>query len=54
MEQLSPAHQRDRLTLFLDPNKDPLGGGYHFLQSTVGIGSGGWFGTGLLLSLIHI
>ncbi|MFZ9172909.1 FtsW/RodA/SpoVE family cell cycle protein, partial [Vulcanococcus sp.] len=41
-------HQRDRLTLFLDPNKDPLGGGYHLLQSTVGIGSGGWFGTGLL------
>ena len=41
-------HQRDRLTLFLDPNKDPLGGGYHLLQSTVGIGSGGVFGTGLL------
>ena len=41
-------HQRDRLTLFLDPNKDPLGGGYHLLQSTVGIGSGGLFGTGLL------
>jgi rod shape determining protein RodA len=41
-------HQRDRLTLFLDPNKDPLGGGYHLLQSTVGIGSGGWFGTGLM------
>ncbi|MBW0168474.1 MAG: rod shape-determining protein RodA [Vulcanococcus sp.] len=41
-------HQRDRLTLFLDPNQDPLGGGYHLLQSTVGIGSGGWFGTGLL------
>jgi len=41
-------HQRDRLTLFLDPNKDPLGGGYHLLQSTVGIGSGGLLGTGLL------
>jgi rod shape determining protein RodA len=41
-------HQRDRLTLFLDPAKDPLGGGYHLLQSTVGIGSGGLFGTGLL------
>ena len=34
--------------LFLDPTKDPLGGGYHLLQSTVGIGSGGLFGTGLL------
>ncbi len=41
-------YQRDRLILFLDPLKDPLGGGYHLLQSTVGIGSGGLFGTGLL------
>ncbi|MFO7629405.1 MAG: rod shape-determining protein RodA [Prochlorococcaceae cyanobacterium] len=41
-------HQRARLTLFLDPNQDPMGGGYHLLQSMVGIGSGGLFGTGLL------
>ena len=41
-------YQRDRLVLFLDPSQDPLGGGYHLLQSTVGIGSGGLFGTGLL------
>jgi rod shape determining protein RodA len=41
-------HQRDRLTLFLDPSQDPLGGGYHLLQSTVGIGSGQLWGTGLL------
>jgi len=41
-------YQRDRLMLFLDPAKDPLGGGYHLLQSTVGIGSGGLFGMGLL------
>lgn len=41
-------YQRDRLVLFLDPTKDPLGGGYHLLQSTVGIGSGGWVGMGLL------
>lgn len=41
-------YQRDRLVLFLDPSKDPLGGGYHLLQSTVGIGSGGLVGTGLL------
>ena len=34
--------------LFLDPSQDPLGGGYHLLQSTVGIGSGGVLGTGLL------
>ncbi len=41
-------YQRDRLILFLDPSRDPLGGGYHLLQSIVGIGSGGLFGTGLL------
>ncbi len=41
-------HQRARLTLFLDPAQDPLGGGYHLLQSTVGIGSGQILGTGLL------
>ena len=41
-------YQRDRLVLFLDPSQDPLGGGYHLLQSTVGIGSGGILGTGLL------
>ena len=40
-------YQRDRLVLFLDPSKDPLGGGYHLLQSTIGIGSGGWIGSGL-------
>ncbi|MBM5824532.1 MAG: rod shape-determining protein RodA [Cyanobacteria bacterium M_surface_10_m2_119] len=41
-------HQRARLTLFLDPSQDPLGGGYHLLQSTVGIGSGQIWGTGLM------
>ena len=41
-------YQRDRLIIFLDPSKDPLGGGYHMLQSKIGIGSGGFFGTGLM------
>ena len=41
-------YQRDRLVVFLDPAKDPLGAGYHLMQSKIGIGSGGWFGTGLL------
>ena len=41
-------YQKDRLVLFLDPNRDPLGGGYHLLQSKIAIGSGGFFGTGLL------
>ena len=41
-------YQKNRLILFLDPGRDPLGGGYHMLQSKIGIGSGGLFGTGLL------
>jgi rod shape determining protein RodA len=41
-------YQKDRLVLFLDPNRDPLGGGYHLLQSKIAIGSGGVFGSGLL------
>ena len=41
-------YQKDRLVLFLDPSRDPLGGGYHLIQSKIAIGSGGLFGTGLL------
>ncbi|WP_269623764.1 rod shape-determining protein RodA [Prochlorococcus marinus] len=41
-------YQKDRLILFLNPSKDPLGGGYHMLQSKIGIGSGGLFGSGLM------
>ena len=41
-------YQKDRLILFLDPSRDPLGGGYHLLQSKIAIGSGGFIGTGLL------
>ena len=41
-------YQKDRLVLFLNPNRDPLGGGYHLIQSKIAIGSGGFFGTGLL------
>ena len=40
-------YQRDRLTLFLDPDKDPLGGGYHLIQSRIAIGAGQLFGKGL-------
>jgi rod shape determining protein RodA len=45
-------YQRERLVLFLDPSQDPLGGGYHLLQSQVGIGSGGLWGTGLMQGLL--
>ncbi|MBE7385937.1 MAG: rod shape-determining protein RodA [Leptolyngbya sp. SIO1E4] len=40
-------YQKDRLILFLDPDKDPLGGGYHLIQSTIAIGSGRLWGRGL-------
>lgn len=40
-------YQRDRLILFLDPSKDPLGGGYHLIQSRIAIGSGQFWGQGL-------
>jgi cell division protein FtsW (lipid II flippase) len=33
--------QRDRVLTFLDPNRDPLGNGFHILQSQIAIGSGG-------------
>ena len=47
-ETVLKEYQRDRLMIFLDPSQDPLGGGYHILQSKIGIGSGGLFGTGLM------
>ena len=40
-------YQKDRLVLFLDPNREPLDGNYHLIQSKIAIGSGGFFGTGL-------
>lgn len=40
-------YQKARLTLFLDPNQDPLGGGYHLIQSRIAIGAGQLSGQGL-------
>ncbi|HEY8347248.1 MAG TPA: rod shape-determining protein RodA [Symbiobacteriaceae bacterium] len=40
-------HQVKRLEVFIDPSQDPLGAGYHVLQSKISIGSGGLFGRGL-------
>ncbi|MEW6775229.1 MAG: rod shape-determining protein RodA [Bdellovibrionota bacterium] len=45
------AHQRARLATFLDPESDPLGVGYHVIQSKIAIGSGGWWGRGYLKGL---
>lgn len=40
-------YQKNRLTLFLNPEQDPLGGGYHLIQSRIAIGSGEIWGKGL-------
>jgi rod shape determining protein RodA len=41
-------YQKERIYTFLDPESDPLGAGYHSLQSKIAIGSGGVFGKGFL------
>jgi rod shape determining protein RodA len=41
-------YQRRRVLTLLDPTSDPLGAGYHIIQSTIAIGSGGPFGKGWL------
>ena len=41
-------YQRQRVVTFLSPEKDPLGTGYHIIQSKIAIGSGGLFGKGWL------
>jgi rod shape determining protein RodA len=42
------AYQQKRVLTFLDPESDPLGSGYHILQSKIALGSGGIFGKGYL------
>ena len=41
-------YQRRRVLTFLDPEQDPLGSGYHIIQSKIAIGSGGLYGKGWL------
>jgi rod shape determining protein RodA len=41
-------YQRQRVITFLNPEHDPLGTGYHIIQSKIAIGSGGLFGKGWL------
>ena len=42
------AYQQQRVLTFLSPERDPLGAGYHIIQSKIAIGSGGFFGKGWL------
>ena len=46
--RLMHEYQRQRVLTFLDPEKDPLGSGYHIIQSKIAIGSGGVYGKGWL------
>ena len=41
-------YQKDRILTFFNPERDPLGAGYHIIQSMIAIGSGGFFGKGYL------
>ncbi len=43
-------YQRQRILTLLDPQSDPLGSGYHLIQSMIAIGSGGFYGKGWLNS----
>ena len=41
-------YQQNRVLTFLNPERDPLGAGYHIIQSKIALGSGGVFGKGFL------
>ena len=42
-------YQKQRILTFFNPESDPLGAGYHILQSKIALGSGGIFGKGFML-----
>lgn len=41
-------YQKKRVLIFMNPEQDPLGAGYHILQSKIALGSGGMFGKGFM------
>lgn len=43
-------YQKQRILIFLNPQEDPFGRGYHISQSLIAVGSGGWFGRGMAAS----
>ncbi len=45
---MSADYRVKRITAFLDPWADPEGAGFHIIQSLIAVGSGGWFGRGLM------
>ena len=51
LPRLLHGYQRQRLEIFLDPSRDPLGAGYNLLQARIAVGAGGLFGQGWLHGL---
>jgi rod shape determining protein RodA len=45
---LLKGYQKERILTFLNPERDPLGSGYHIIQSKIAVGSGGFFGKGFM------
>ena len=41
-------YQKQRVFTLFNPENDPLGAGYHIIQSKIAIGSGGFYGKGWL------
>ncbi len=46
--QFLKSYQKQRVLTFLNPESDPLGAGYHIIQSKIALGSGGVFGKGFM------
>ena len=46
--QFLKPYQRQRVLTFMDPESDPLGAGYHIIQSKIALGSGGVYGKGFI------
>ena len=42
-------YQRNRILVFIDPMRDPLGAGYNVIQSRIAVGSGGFAGKGFMM-----
>jgi len=45
---LLKGYPKQRIFTFLDPENDPLGAGYHIIQSKIAVGSGGFWGAGFM------
>ncbi len=45
---LLKGYQKQRIMTFLNPESDPLGSGYHIIQSKIAVGSGGFLGSGFM------